>query len=312
MTEAELQKAVSNWWKPFAEFSEAVMQFGLDARLPETNGEMVREFRMQSRGLLRRTAPAPGDHSFPARIFNTVKAMMASEDSPVLAALTATDCGAFIPFLPSDGKMNESKLAAFLERRVIERRSGGRPGRDLLRLNPVLMTGIPIGEGQTCSAPYMVAAYAAVSSLAKKPRKIFELGVGCGWQLALYARLYPGAELSGIEFFPSLAELARDNLNRSGHGGRAVVETGDARKLADNRLFRAGSPYDVLSVACLLPDGKLVDFLKGHLNRGGVLIAPVSAGGRPSGTGYLHVVLKSGERAFESAKAAKVSFVPLQ
>lgn len=71
---------------------------------------------------------------------------------------------------------------------------------------------VPIGSGQTCSQPSMVAAMATLLQLAPG-QKILEVGTGCGYSTAVAAMLLrPGGVLHTIEFVPELSERARASL----------------------------------------------------------------------------------------------------
>jgi protein-L-isoaspartate(D-aspartate) O-methyltransferase len=71
---------------------------------------------------------------------------------------------------------------------------------------------LPIGFGQTCSEPSMVAFM--LDKLALGPgQKVLEIGTGCGYAAAIATLLVqPGGILYGVEIIPELCELARRNL----------------------------------------------------------------------------------------------------
>jgi protein-L-isoaspartate(D-aspartate) O-methyltransferase len=46
-------------------------------------------------------------------------------------------------------------------------------------------TALPIGHGQTISQPYIVARMTQSLIEARKPRKVLEVGTGCGYQTAI-------------------------------------------------------------------------------------------------------------------------------
>jgi protein-L-isoaspartate(D-aspartate) O-methyltransferase len=68
---------------------------------------------------------------------------------------------------------------------------------------------LPIGEGQTISQPYMVAAITAALHLTGTER-ILEVGAGCGYQAAILAAL--AKEIFAVEFRADLAAAAGRNL----------------------------------------------------------------------------------------------------
>src|SRR3989338_1009878 len=71
---------------------------------------------------------------------------------------------------------------------------------------------IPIGSGQTCSEPSMVAFMAEALEL-KPGMKVLEIGTGCGYHAAVTAELVgKQGKVYSIEYCPELAELAHRNL----------------------------------------------------------------------------------------------------
>jgi protein-L-isoaspartate(D-aspartate) O-methyltransferase len=52
-------------------------------------------------------------------------------------------------------------------------------------------TALPIGHGQTISQPFIVARMTQALVEAGKPRKVLEVGTGCGYQTAVLAPLVP-------------------------------------------------------------------------------------------------------------------------
>lgn len=74
-------------------------------------------------------------------------------------------------------------------------------------------TALPIGNGQTISRPYSVARIAELAlepMSAPKSAKVLEIGTGCGYAAAVYARVF-GTVIS-VERLRPLHEVARRNL----------------------------------------------------------------------------------------------------
>src|SRR3954462_4969694 len=72
-------------------------------------------------------------------------------------------------------------------------------------------TALPIGLGQTISQPFVVARMIElILDREKPPRKVLEVGTGCGYQAAVLAQLVP--EVYSIERLKGLHERARANL----------------------------------------------------------------------------------------------------
>jgi protein-L-isoaspartate(D-aspartate) O-methyltransferase len=123
---------------------------------------------------------------------------------------------------------------------------------------------IMIGEGQTISQPYMVAAM-TVAAQVSPGDKVLEIGTGSGYQAAILAQL--GAEVITMERVRRLAESARERLVRLGyHGIRVVSEDG-------SEGFPAGAPYDAILVPAAAP--AVPQALVSQLSEGGRLVIPV-------------------------------------
>jgi len=82
---------------------------------------------------------------------------------------------------------------------------------------------LPIGEGQTISQPYMVAAMTQLLEL-QGTEKVLEIGSGSGYQTAVLAEL--ARRVCSIERLPALAVRARRVLEELGYTN-AVIRTGD-------------------------------------------------------------------------------------
>ena len=132
-------------------------------------------------------------------------------------------------------------------------------------------TPLPIGEGQTISAPHMVAIMVEKLDL-QLGNRVLEIGAGSGYHAAVVAEVV-GKEgmVYTIERVESLAKFADENLRRAGYGDRVRVIVGDGSKgMPEN------APFDRIFVACGAPDvpSPLVD----QLADGGKMLVPV--GGR--------------------------------
>lgn len=131
---------------------------------------------------------------------------------------------------------------------------------------------LPIGGGQTISAPHMVAIMAEAADL-KGGQRILEVGAGSGYHAAVMAELVrPEGEVITIERIPSLAERARLNLSAAGYSGMVEVV------VADGSLgFPEKAPFDRIVVTCGAPE--IPEPLKEQLVDGGKLIVPVGSMG---------------------------------
>src|SRR5216684_4696807 len=123
---------------------------------------------------------------------------------------------------------------------------------------------LPIGEGQTISQPYIVAAMTAALRLRPGDR-VLEIGTGCGYQAAVLSRL--AREVFTIERRPELASSASVKLARLGYSN-AHVHCGDGT-LGLAEL----APFDAILVAAAAP--AVPKPLLAQLAEGGRMILPV-------------------------------------
>ncbi len=130
---------------------------------------------------------------------------------------------------------------------------------------------LPIGEGQTISAPHMVAIMAEKLQL-EPGLSVLEIGAGSGYHAAVSAELVaPGGHVYTIERIASLARFAEDNLKRTGYASLVTVVFGDGTKGLPEK-----APFDRMFVAAGAPD--IPAPLTDQLAEGGILLVPV--GGR--------------------------------
>ena len=155
------------------------------------------------------------------------------------------------------GLTDERMLAAFREvprHRLVPEALAGEAYRD----GPV-----PIGDGQTISAPSVVAAMTRALELSG-PEHVLEIGTGSGYQAAILSRL--AARVVSIERVPRLAARARTALD-----GLGVVNV--IVHLGDGTVGRpADAPYDAILVTAGGPDVPVP--LLDQLTPGGRLVGP--------------------------------------
>jgi len=123
---------------------------------------------------------------------------------------------------------------------------------------------LPIGEHETISQPYMVAAMTQAARVAPGD-KALEIGAGSGYQAAILAQM--GAMVHAIEINPRLAEEARERLARLGYQNVEMVAGDGSEGLA------AHAPYDVVIISAAAP--YVSPILLDQLAEGGRLVAPV-------------------------------------
>src|SRR5207244_12664657 len=86
---------------------------------------------------------------------------------------------------------------------------------------------LPIGRGQTISAPSMIAIMLEEAQLAPGDR-VLEIGTGSGYHAALVAHLVGPHNVASIETIPRLAEWGRLSLARPGVAAVTVAGLGNA------------------------------------------------------------------------------------
>lgn len=159
-------------------------------------------------------------------------------------------------------------------------------------------TPLPIGDGQTISAPHMVAVMAEALDL-REGHKVLEIGAGSGYNAAVMAELAgPTGRIVTLERHPSLAEGASRVLAEAGYANVQVV-------VADgSRGYPEEAPYDRISVTCGAP--RVPDDLVDQLADGGVMLIPVGGLDYQS---LLRVSKRGGSALIEDM--GSVVFVPL-
>ncbi len=130
---------------------------------------------------------------------------------------------------------------------------------------------LPIGEGQTISAPHMVAIMA--ENLILEPgHKVLEIGAGSGYHAAVCAEIVaPDGHVWTVERISTLASFAEGNLKRTGYSKLVTVVFGDGSKGLPQE-----APFDRIFVAAGAPD--IPKPLTDQLKDGGKMLVPV--GGR--------------------------------
>ncbi len=123
---------------------------------------------------------------------------------------------------------------------------------------------LPIGEGQTISQPYMVAAMSAALAPSATDR-VLEVGTGSGYQAAILARL--ARSVVTIERHPSLAARAKATLAAQGILNVHIV-VGDG-----SNGYAPEAPYDRILVTAGAPT--VPEPLRAQLADGGRLVMPV-------------------------------------
>ncbi len=169
-------------------------------------------------------------------------------------------------------------------------------------------TPLPIGFGQTISAPHMVAIMNEALKL-EVGNKVLEIGSGSGWLAAIMAELVTSVDaprsewghIYTIEIIPELAEMAKKNVRKAGYNDRVTVINADGSK-----GYPQKAPYDRIVVNAAAPEfpQPLLDQLK----IGGIMIIPL---GKASLFQSLMLVTKEPDGTVKRENLGGVSFVPL-
>ncbi|MFZ0640286.1 MAG: protein-L-isoaspartate(D-aspartate) O-methyltransferase [Candidatus Acidiferrales bacterium] len=155
---------------------------------------------------------------------------------------------------------------------------------------------LSIGDGQTISQPYMVAAMTEYLQLTGNER-VLEIGTGSGYQAAVLSEL--AKEVVTVENRPLLAEAARERLAALGYRNIHV-------QVGDGTLgWPAAAAFDGVLVAAAAPavPAPLVE----QLAEGGRLVIPVGQSDKQ----MLLRIRKSAGQILEE-KLFACQFVPLR
>jgi protein-L-isoaspartate(D-aspartate) O-methyltransferase len=123
---------------------------------------------------------------------------------------------------------------------------------------------LPIGEGQTISQPYIVAAMLEHLALQTNDR-VLEIGTGSGYVTALLSLLC--AEVYSVERHAQLAALAESTLHRLGYRNMKI-RVGDG-----SQGWSEYAPFDAILVSAATPE--MPPALFAQLREGGRLVVPV-------------------------------------
>lgn len=158
---------------------------------------------------------------------------------------------------------------------------------------------LPIGEGQTISAPSMIAIMLEEAAF-RAGERVLEVGTGSGYHAALVACLVGAENVVTVERVPALAKWGRSNLTAAGFDGVAVV-TGDG-----SLGYPARAPYDCILATAGAP--RLPAAWAGQLTDRGRIVAPVG------GSRYyqdLLIARRCPDGSLEVRHGTPCAFVPL-
>jgi protein-L-isoaspartate(D-aspartate) O-methyltransferase len=159
-------------------------------------------------------------------------------------------------------------------------------------------TPLPIGDGQTISAPHMVAIMTDLLALSPGDR-VLEIGTGRGYHAAVTAEVVGPENVYTVEYHDSLAQQARETLAQTGYGA-VSVRAGDGRK-----GWPEHAPYDRAYLTCAASEfpPAVVD----QVRTDGLLLAPIGDTRQELVRARTHA-----DGSLDRERHGGVRFVPLQ
>jgi protein-L-isoaspartate(D-aspartate) O-methyltransferase len=162
---------------------------------------------------------------------------------------------------------------------------------------------LPIGAGQTISAPHMVAIMTDALALESGDRAL-EIGAGCGYHAAVTAEVVGAVEGSdggavySVEYESELAAAARERLDDLGYD--VAVRVGDGRE-----GWPEHAPYDAAYLTCA--PASVPDPVVEQVRPGGRVVAPVGRGSQ-----RLVRLTRRADGSVDEADLGGVRFVTMQ
>jgi protein-L-isoaspartate(D-aspartate) O-methyltransferase len=177
-----------------------------------------------------------------------------------------------------------------------------------MRYYSAVDTPLPIGFGQTASAPHMVSIMNEALQL-EIGNKVLEVGAGSGWHAATIAELIapktaPRSEwghVYTVEIVQGLADFARKNIMNGGYGDRVTIVHADG-----SGGYPEKAPYDRILVTAGAPE--VPKPLTDQLKPAGIMLVPV---GSLSLFQSLFRITKTSEGKTQEENLGGVAFVPL-
>jgi protein-L-isoaspartate(D-aspartate) O-methyltransferase len=128
---------------------------------------------------------------------------------------------------------------------------------------------LPIGDGQTISAPHMVAIMTELLDLSPGD-KVLEIGTGCGYHAAVTAAVVGAENVYSVEYHRSLAERARETLDRCGYGDISIRQGDGQNGWPEHAL------YDRVYLTCAASEFPRT--LINQLRDSGLILGPLGDG----------------------------------
>lgn len=166
-----------------------------------------------------------------------------------------------------------------------------------LRAHAYEDTPLPIGDRQTISQPYIVAAMIEALQLDRRAR-VLEIGTGSGYAAAILGEI--ADEVYTVERFPDLADEAQRAIDAAGFRN-VHIRVGDGTLGWPDR-----APYDAILVDAVGP--VVPNSLKAQLAIGGRLVMPLEGSKKRQ---ELVRVIRDLARDYHIEPLMEVRFVPL-
>jgi len=157
---------------------------------------------------------------------------------------------------------------------------------------------LPIGQGQTISAPHMVAIMTDLLDVEAGDR-VLEIGTGCGYHAAVTAEVVGPGNVYSVEYHDELAQRARETLDATGYAA-VSVRAGDGRA-----GWPEHAPYDAAYLTCAASD--FPPAVVEQVRPGGVLLGPLGDSRQ-----VLVRARKNEDGSLDRERHGHVRFVPLQ
>jgi len=169
-------------------------------------------------------------------------------------------------------------------------------------------TPLPIGFGQTVSAPHMVSIMNE-ALLLEIGHNVLEVGAGSGWHAATIAEIIAPHDaprsnwghVYTVEVVQGLADFARKTIMKAGYGDRITIVSGDG-----SMGYAEKAPYDRVLVTAAAPS--IPEPLLEQLKPGGIMLIPV---GSASLFQNLVKISKGSNGKIKEENLGGVAFVPL-
>ncbi|MFB6254442.1 MAG: protein-L-isoaspartate(D-aspartate) O-methyltransferase [Halobacteriaceae archaeon] len=125
---------------------------------------------------------------------------------------------------------------------------------------------LSIGEGQTISAPHMVAEMVDLLEL-EDDTKVLEIGTGCGYHAAVTAEVVGADNVYSVEYSDTLATEAKERLSNLGYA-EISIRQGDG-----HQGWEEHAPYDRVYLTCAA--SSIPQLIVDQLRVGGIFLGPI-------------------------------------